>query len=66
MWDKQVRQKAREEIQKRAKELNCLYRVDELLGRHERPLDETLRSIAEALPDGWQFPEICRGEVFLG
>ena len=44
------------ELQERAKELNCLYRVDELLNQPELPLERILRGIVEILPPGWQYP----------
>ncbi len=47
------------ELQERAKELNCLYRIEELLTDVDRPIEEALTGIVEALPPGWQFPEIC-------
>ncbi|HKJ93687.1 MAG TPA: PEP/pyruvate-binding domain-containing protein, partial [Longimicrobiales bacterium] len=45
-------------LQERAKELQCLYRVDEVLERGGREPD-VLRGILAALPAGWQYPEIC-------
>lgn len=53
------------ELQERAKELNCLYRVDELLNRSDLPLEEVLRSIVEILPPGWQYPHDCQARVVL-
>src|SRR5512143_1229694 len=42
-------------LQERAKELNCLYRIDEILHDNQRPLEEVLQAVAEALPGGWQY-----------
>ncbi|MEJ2217967.1 MAG: hypothetical protein P8099_15270, partial [Gemmatimonadota bacterium] len=45
-------------LQERAKELRCLCRVEEILdggGREE----DVLRAVLAALPDGWQFDEVC-------
>ena len=50
-------------LQERAKELNCLYLVDELLKRPERPLEEIFRGIVEILPPGWQYPEFCQARI---
>jgi hypothetical protein len=52
-------------LQERAKELNCLYRVDELLRDDERPLEGLLKAVADALPPGWQFPASCVARVRL-
>jgi len=54
------------DLQERAKELNCLYRVDELLGRESAPVDEVLGEVARTLPPGWQFPDVCVARVVLG
>ena len=53
------------ELQERAKELNCLYRVDELLSRSDLQLEEILRGIVEILPPGWQYPHACQARVVL-
>jgi hypothetical protein len=53
------------ELQERAKELNCLYRVDELLNRSDLPLENLLRGIVEILPPGWQYPHDCQARIVL-
>ncbi len=50
-------------LTERAKELNCLYRVEEILSHHEAPLEQVLREIADALPAGWQYPSACRARI---
>ena len=50
-------------LQERAKELNCLYRVGELLSQMDRPLDEIFRGIVEVLPPGWQYPHDCQAQI---
>ncbi len=51
------------ELQERAKELNCLYRVDELLNQPEHPFEQVLRGIVEILPSGWQYPHDCQARI---
>jgi len=51
------------ELQERAKELNCLYRVDELLNQSELPLEQILRGTVEILPPGWQYPHDCQARI---
>jgi len=46
-------------LQERAKELNCLYKVEELLNNTERDNDYIYSSIVRVLPPGWQYPDIC-------
>lgn len=50
-------------LAERAKELNCLYRIDEILD--ERDLDEAsvFQQIVETIPPGWQFPEVCNARL---
>lgn len=52
-------------LQERAKELNCLYRVGELLSQTEHPLEEIFRSIIEVLPPGWQYPQECQARILF-
>src|ERR1035441_6472839 len=53
------------ELQERAKELNCLYKVDELLNRTELSLDEIFRGIVQVLPPGWQHPHDCQARIIF-
>jgi len=52
-------------LQERAKELNCLYEVEELLKQPEANLDELLCQVARLIPSGWQHPSICEAEIEL-
>jgi pyruvate, water dikinase len=54
------------DLQERAKELNCLYRVDEILGREEATLDDVLGEVIRTIPSGWQYPDVCVSRVVLG
>jgi len=51
------------ELKERAKELNCLYEVQALLNNPEISLDEVLSGIIEAIPPGWQYPDICQTKI---
>ncbi|MBD3334790.1 MAG: hypothetical protein GF355_04685, partial [Candidatus Eisenbacteria bacterium] len=59
--------KARKEIllslQERAKELNCLYEVEEALKRPETPLAQAFDGVLKAICPGWQYPEICAAMI---
>lgn len=50
-------------LQERAKELNCLYQVDELLGNGDLSLPEMLEAVVQVIPSGWQFPELCEARI---
>jgi pyruvate,water dikinase len=52
-------------LQERAKELNCLYRVDELMSQLDRPEEEIMSELSKSLPAGWQYPEICRATITI-
>src|SRR5512138_3309933 len=54
------------DLQERAKELNCLYRVDEILGREEASLDDVLSDVTRTLPAGFQHPDLCVARILLG
>jgi len=49
-------------LRERAKELNCLYRVDEILMSPE-PLEKRLQAVAAAIPHGWQNPQLCQARI---
>jgi pyruvate,water dikinase len=53
-------------LHERAKELSCLYRVEEILSHFDRPLEEVFRLIIEAIPPGWQFPDCCQAQIICG
>ena len=53
-------------LQERAKELQCLYRIDELLNQGGTTLSETMTGIIRAIPPAWQYPAICRARMVIG
>lgn len=46
-------------LRERAKELNCLYHVEEALRKHETAPEEAYQEVLSALPPGWQYSDIC-------
>ena len=52
-------------LQERAKELNCLYQVGELLARSDQPLQEIFGEIVKVLPAGWQYPADCQARIIF-
>src|SRR5512133_1096067 len=52
-------------LQERAKELNCLYQVGELLSQSNRPLEDIFRGIIDVLPLGWQYPQDCQAQILF-
>lgn len=53
------------DLQERAKELNCLYKVQELLSQPDLSLEEICQGIIKAIPPGWQHPDICQAQITL-
>ena len=52
-------------LQERAKELNCLYRVDEILSRKDVDWSSALRELIQIMPRGWQYPDHCLARLTL-
>ena len=52
-------------LQERAKELNCLYQVDETLNRSDVRMDDVFRELVRSLPHGWQYPDICEARLTI-
>ena len=53
-------------LHERAKELSCLYRIEEILSIYDVPLEEVFRQVIEAIPPGWQYPECCQAQITYG
>ena len=53
-------------LQERAKELSCLYKVEEILSNFRLSLDEVFRRVIKVIPPGWQFPELCQARIVYG
>ncbi|MCX7833782.1 MAG: nucleotidyltransferase domain-containing protein [Ignavibacteria bacterium] len=53
------------EMRERVKELNCLYKVDEILRDFESPLKDIMTKIAEVIKDAWQYPQYCCVKIIL-
>jgi pyruvate,water dikinase len=52
-----------ETLKERAKELNCIYSVEEALKKNDISLAETFQEIVEVLPPGWQYPDVCEAKL---
>ena len=53
-------------LQERAKELECLYRVDELLRSSQLSLAQVLEGLVRVIPPAWQYPSICKARAVIG
>jgi predicted nucleotidyltransferase len=52
-------------LSERAKELSCLYKIEGLLNKPDTNLDEICKGVIEAIPPGWQYPDICVAKISL-
>jgi pyruvate,water dikinase len=52
-------------LSERAKELSCLYKIEGLLNKPDTNLDDICKGIIEAIPPGWQYPDICVAKISL-
>ncbi len=50
-------------LQERAKELSCIYRIDEILKDSDEPLDSIFPKIIQVIPPGWQYPDVCQAKI---
>ncbi|MFH0883222.1 MAG: PEP/pyruvate-binding domain-containing protein [bacterium] len=50
-------------LQERAKELNCLYEIEELLSDSNADLEQIFAGIIRAIPAGWQYPDVCFARI---
>jgi len=51
------------DLKERAKELNCIYTIEEILRDTEKPLEEVLRKIPDVIKEGYQFSENCCARI---
>ena len=54
------------DLKERAKELNCLYEVEEIMSKPNLPLEEVFRRIVNTLPAGWQYSDTCQARIVYG
>jgi diguanylate cyclase (GGDEF)-like protein len=49
----------------RVKELNCLYRISELMTDPDLTQDEVLQAAVDLIPRSWRFPEIAEARIVI-
>jgi len=54
------------ELKERAKELNCLYIIEDSLNRSEITLRQAFHTVIHAIPPTFQFPNICKAKLVYG
>ena len=53
------------ELRERAKELNCLYQVQELINTPNISIEQVCNGIIQSIPPGWQYPDICKAKITI-
>ena len=51
------------DLKERAKELSCLYEVQEILTDNKASQEEICKRIVKAIPPGWQYPDVCQVKI---
>ncbi|MEW6195991.1 MAG: PEP/pyruvate-binding domain-containing protein [Bacteroidota bacterium] len=54
------------ELQERAKELNCLYTIEDSLNRSDISLRQAFHTVINAIPPAWQYPNVCKAKLIYG
>ncbi|MEF8834539.1 MAG: PEP/pyruvate-binding domain-containing protein [Candidatus Thermoplasmatota archaeon] len=52
-----------DELEERIKELNCFYKISEIVNDASLSLDEALQKIVEVIPPSWQYPDIASARI---
>ena len=65
MSDKKPLDELLGELKERAKELNSLYQVQELLNESKNSIEDICRGLVKIIPPGWQYPDICHAKINL-
>ncbi len=53
-------------LNERAKELNCIYRVEKVFNCPDQAVADICRGLLSVIPPGWQYPDICQVLIRLG
>ncbi len=53
-------------FREREKELECIYRIEEILKAPHGDVAATYDAIVAAIPPGWQYPEVCTARLSIG
>ena len=51
------------ELEERAKELNCLYKIEDALNHSDISIEEAFKIVVDSIPPGWQYPDITRAKL---
>lgn len=52
-------------LKEREKELQCIYKVEEILRDSTRKLDDVFKEVLRVIPSGWQHPTLCETRIIF-
>lgn len=58
------RKQAENKLAERVKELQCLYRISDLV-EADKSVPEILQGVVDLLPHSWQYPEVTTGQIIV-
>lgn len=64
--DDQKINKLIDHLNERNKELNCLYKVDDILKDADQPIEDVLHALTKIIPSGFRYPDICAVKIDYG
>ena len=53
------------DLEERAKELRCLYKVENILNNYESNIEEVFNTLVKVIPPGWQYPHLCQVKLMI-
>lgn len=53
-------------LKERAKELNCLYSVEEVLKQQDTAIEDIFQEIVKVIPPSWQYPDVGEALISYG
>jgi len=62
----QANKESKRALDKRVKELNCLYSISSLIEKRSLSLDGILQGIVDLIPPAWRYPEIASAKIVFG
>ena len=65
MGNKESLGKLIKDLRERAKEIKCIYQVQELLNDQSLSLEDVCMRIIKILPLGFQYPDVCTSQIIL-
>jgi hypothetical protein len=54
------------DLRERAKEIKCLYQIQELLSDQKINTEILCKKIVAILPEGFQYPDVCKAKIIFG